>query len=188
MGFCHDLQQRDLKKPTPSMQPFVDAIPPDTDILAIHGPVYGHRDVISRGISVGSVNLRDWAHSHRPAAVVCGHIHEARGWEVDERGTTYVNVACVTQRYHAIEDAAYVVDVGVPRSRAGGASDTAQGGVPDVGALPSEELQQAAATADAPATTTSADAPAATPFRDVTDPAYVPILHRKRAAVTCVTS
>lgn len=114
MAFCHDLHTEG--KPTPTMRAPLARIPADTDLLAVHGPAYTFLDQIAYGgRSVGSASLRDWVVQHRPALLACGHIHEARGALRDsETGVTFVNVACLTHRYKEIQDAATVVDIGIP--------------------------------------------------------------------------
>lgn len=137
MAFCHVLKTEG--RPTPTMNAPLSLIPSDTDILAVHGPAFGYLDQILYGKrSVGSASLRDWALKHKPAVLVCGHIHEARGALRDKpSNVTFLNVACLTARYKQIEDAATVMDVGIPVKYVGGGRAAS--------VLPSEELPAPAA-------------------------------------------
>jgi Icc-related predicted phosphoesterase len=81
----------DFYWPAESWQPPYGAIPPDVDVLVVHGPCKGLVD----GNAGCPLLLRHVLERVRPRLVVCGHIHEARG--VAERdGITFVNAAnCV---------------------------------------------------------------------------------------------
>ena len=58
-------------------------------ILVPHAPPFGTKlDIIHAGFHVGSTAVRDVVEECTPSAVVCGHIHEARG--VDAIGTTTI--------------------------------------------------------------------------------------------------
>lgn len=54
-------------------------------IFVPHAPPYGTRlDIIHAGFHVGSTAVRDFVEDHPVDAVVCGHIHEARGIDAIE--------------------------------------------------------------------------------------------------------
>lgn len=58
-------------------------------ILVPHAPPFGTRvDIIHSGIHAGSSAVRDVIEECDPAAVICGHIHEARG--IDSIGRTKI--------------------------------------------------------------------------------------------------
>lgn len=70
---------------------------PTCDILVSHGPPRGagdHIPGVGRTIHVGSETLRDHLKVIEPMMVICGHIHEARGYYGTVR-----NVASVDGNY-----------------------------------------------------------------------------------------
>lgn len=79
--------------PTPFEEPdegFARTLEPlmeGTDVLVLHQPVRGFRDLIVGVGDVGSVSLLKLVTEHRPRLVLSGHIHEAKGLDVWE--TTY---------------------------------------------------------------------------------------------------
>ena len=77
------------------------AIPPETDVLVVHGPPFGSLDKTAPrfgGEHVGSPSLRGWIERQQPEAVICGHIHE--GFGVDRIGSTAVyNVSYLDASY-----------------------------------------------------------------------------------------
>jgi Icc-related predicted phosphoesterase len=98
------------------------AIPPDTDVLVVHGPPFGSLDQTAPqfgSIHVGSPSLRAWIEAHQPEAVVCGHIHERFG--VDRIGSTTVyNVSYLDESYdHMPGREPVVIDIAAGRSNAG---------------------------------------------------------------------
>ena len=60
------------------------AIPPDTDLLLVHGPPAGHVDMTSRAGRVGCQDLREAVHQRSISVVVSGHLHSAYGTDADE--------------------------------------------------------------------------------------------------------
>lgn len=55
-------------------------MPGQIDVLVTHAPPFDSgADVIGSGISVGSKAVRELVERIQPLAVLCGHIHEARG-------------------------------------------------------------------------------------------------------------
>jgi Icc-related predicted phosphoesterase len=77
-------------------------IPPNTDILVVHGPPHKIRDKTQEGAHHGSTTLLNRINEIKPGLVVCGHIHEDRGVYLIERedghDTWVVNASCVTRR------------------------------------------------------------------------------------------
>lgn len=94
-------------------------MPDDTDLVVTHGPPYGCCDRVARTGAfdphVGSTTLRERLAASRVRYAVCGHIHEAYGWDEIERedgGRVEVfNVSAVTETYAKRDDPAVVFDV-----------------------------------------------------------------------------
>lgn len=81
-----------------------DLIPPDTDILVVHGPPHGYGDGVPRrgGLdSTGSPSLLDRIRQIQPKLVVFGHIHEGRGeWLVGN--SRLANVTLLNASYEPV--------------------------------------------------------------------------------------
>ncbi|MCB0190891.1 MAG: metallophosphoesterase family protein [Anaerolineae bacterium] len=60
-------------------------------VLISHSPPKGAVDVSSRGISLGSVAVREVIEQQQPALVVCGHIHESAGQQAQVGNSVVVN-------------------------------------------------------------------------------------------------
>jgi Icc-related predicted phosphoesterase len=88
-----------------------DLIPEGTDILMTHGPPRGLGDFVPynqkyadkygtppQGEHVGDPTLNGAIGRVQPSTVLCGHIHEARGWHFAGL-TAIVNAAAVDQYY-----------------------------------------------------------------------------------------
>jgi Icc-related predicted phosphoesterase len=58
-----------------------EAIPNDADVIVVHSPPFGIVDKANNGSHAGCPALRTAITRTRAALVVCGHIHEARGFE-----------------------------------------------------------------------------------------------------------
>jgi Icc-related predicted phosphoesterase len=56
-------------------------IPLDADIVITHTPPHSHCDSLGTGEAVGCKALRQALSKVRPLLAVCGHVHEARGYE-----------------------------------------------------------------------------------------------------------
>jgi len=84
---------------------------PAWEIVLSHSPP--HRTALDRtrrGEHVGSRAVRAFIEQHRPALVVCGHIHEARG--IDTIGSTrIVNCGQASRGYYAVAEVNEAVDV-----------------------------------------------------------------------------
>jgi Icc-related predicted phosphoesterase len=64
---------------------------PEECVLVTHSPPQGAVDVSSRGVSLGSVTVRQVIETHRLRLVVCGHIHESSGKHEFIESTPVVN-------------------------------------------------------------------------------------------------
>lgn len=64
---------------------------PRNGVLVSHSPPKGTLDVSSRGLSLGSVAVRETIEAKEPRLVVCGHIHESGGKSETIGETTVVN-------------------------------------------------------------------------------------------------
>lgn len=58
-----------------------EQIPLDADIVITHTPPHSHCDMLSTGEPVGCKALRQALSKVRPLLAVCGHVHEARGYD-----------------------------------------------------------------------------------------------------------
>jgi Icc-related predicted phosphoesterase len=71
-------------------------------VVVSHAAPYGTRvDRAHLGKHLGSRSLRKFIDEHRPAASICGHIHEGRGVDVIG-GTTVVNPGPFRDRLYAL--------------------------------------------------------------------------------------
>ena len=73
-------------------------IPPDTDILLTHGPVYGILDQLLNEQHAGDKDLLRKVVEIKPKVHVCGHIHEAYG-SVKRQGIRFINACVLNERY-----------------------------------------------------------------------------------------
>lgn len=73
-------------------------IPPDTDVLLTHGPVYGILDVLLNEQHSGDKDLLRKVMEIKPKVHVCGHIHEAYG-SVKRQGIRFVNACVLNEQY-----------------------------------------------------------------------------------------
>ncbi len=72
-------------------------------VLVSHHPPHGKVDVAWDGVHAGLYELARLVEELKPLAVLCGHIHEARG--VDEwNGTIVVNPGPLAKGYYALID------------------------------------------------------------------------------------
>jgi Icc-related predicted phosphoesterase len=60
-------------------------------VLISHSPPKGAVDRSSRGLSLGSVAVRETILQKKPALVVCGHIHESGGMQEKIENTVVIN-------------------------------------------------------------------------------------------------
>ena len=79
-------------------------IPPDTDILVLHGPPHGYGDGVPRSGGMdhtGSPSLLRRIEEIAPRLAIFGHIHEGRGeWQVGR--TTLANVTILDEQYEHV--------------------------------------------------------------------------------------
>lgn len=80
---------------------FWNMIPPETDIVITHGPVYGILDTVINGRNVGCLDLYNKLLEIRPKAHICGHIHEGYGW-VKRFGIRFINASLQNEMYELI--------------------------------------------------------------------------------------
>lgn len=70
-----------------------DLIPEDTDVLITHGPARGMRDFTGDEHAGCEELMRRKQQLHGLRLHVCGHIHQAYGVTVDEKGCIHANAA-----------------------------------------------------------------------------------------------
>jgi Icc-related predicted phosphoesterase len=73
-------------------------IPPDTDMLITHGPVFSILDKTTRGEAAGCEDLLRKVQEIAPRIHLCGHIHEARG-QMEIGRTHYINASVLDEHY-----------------------------------------------------------------------------------------
>lgn len=81
------------------LQEKYDLITDGIDILISHTPPYGILDKNISGEWCGSESLRNAMFRTKPKYLICGHIHECGGKEVDLTTTSVVNCSYVNERY-----------------------------------------------------------------------------------------
>jgi Icc-related predicted phosphoesterase len=64
---------------------------PQGAVLVSHSPPHGHVDRASTGQHLGSTAVLETVRRTRPALVVCGHIHDAWGQQVEIDGVPVLN-------------------------------------------------------------------------------------------------
>lgn len=74
-----------------------DHIPPQTDILVTHGPVFNILDKTTRGEHTGCKDLLQKTQEIMPAFHICGHIHEAYGTAKND-STQFINASVSNER------------------------------------------------------------------------------------------
>lgn len=87
--------ENDLKKE-------YDNIPEDIDILISHTPPYGILDKSIYGEHCGSISLRNTMMRVKPKYLICGHIHECGGKEIDLCSTYVINCSYVNEKYKPV--------------------------------------------------------------------------------------
>jgi Icc-related predicted phosphoesterase len=73
-------------------------IPPDTDILITHGPVFGILDTVMNDRHVGCKDLLIKVKEIKPKVHVCGHIHESYG-KAKKGDTLFINACVLNESY-----------------------------------------------------------------------------------------
>ena len=77
-------------------------IPNDLDVLISHTPPYGIFDRSISGELCGSISMRNTMMSKKPRYLVCGHIHECGGKEIDLCTTKVINCSYVNENYKPV--------------------------------------------------------------------------------------
>jgi uncharacterized protein len=71
-------------------------------IFVPHAPPYGTKlDIVHSGYHVGSTAVREFIELMKPDVVICGHIHEGRGYDTIEK-TQIVNCGYGHHGYYAV--------------------------------------------------------------------------------------
>jgi Icc-related predicted phosphoesterase len=76
-------------------------IPPDTDVLITHGPVFGILDTVMNDRHVGCKDLLKKVKEVKPKVHVCGHIHESYG-KIKKNETLFINACVLNESYEFI--------------------------------------------------------------------------------------
>ena len=82
-----------------------DLIPPDTDVLVTHGPVFEILDKTVRGQFVGCADLLTSVKEIKPKVHLCGHIHEAYG-SLAKGETLFINASLLNEKYNYVNQPA----------------------------------------------------------------------------------
>lgn len=72
---------------------------PSAGVLVTHSPPKGCLDVSSSGNSLGSTAVWEALQRCRPQLVVCGHIHDSSGRQMQVGGTTIINAGPLGMRF-----------------------------------------------------------------------------------------
>lgn len=86
-----------------------DLIPKDIDILISHTPPYGILDKNIEGEHCGSIELRNAMMRVKPKYLVCGHLHECGGKEIDLTMTRVINCSYVNEFYKAVNKSMRII-------------------------------------------------------------------------------
>ena len=73
-------------------------------IMVLHFPVKGYLDEVSSGANTGSTGALKIVEKYKPFMVLSGHIHETRGYRIDDNGIIYLNPGPLSQGFAAIID------------------------------------------------------------------------------------
>ena len=73
-------------------------IPPDTDLLITHGPVFSKLDITKNGQNVGCKELLNTVEQIKPKVHICGHIHEGYG-QICTPTTNFINASLLDENY-----------------------------------------------------------------------------------------
>lgn len=101
----------------PAIRAYWDRIPDGVDVLVTHGPPLYYGDWVPRGEHVGCADLLDTVARVRPRYHIFGHIHCDRGVRVGQgavSATTFVNAACLDDRYDVVPTCGIVLDIKTP--------------------------------------------------------------------------
>ena len=78
-----------------------ELIPPGTDLLITHGPVYGFLDQTGTEQHAGCADLLRKVLTVKPKVHVCGHIHESYG-SLKRSGIRFINASLVNEHYDLV--------------------------------------------------------------------------------------
>lgn len=91
------------------IEPHWVKIPTNTDILVVHGPPFGHCDLLAPRFRrsgeyphVGCADLKVAIERVKPKVVVFGHIHEGYGKVEGDDGIIYINASSLNENYTPI--------------------------------------------------------------------------------------
>lgn len=98
------------KQPIPySIKKHWDMIPTNTDILLVHGPPFGHGDLLAHKFRrngeyprVGCADLNVAIEKVKPKIVAFGHIHEGYGKVMGEDNVIYINASSLNENYNPV--------------------------------------------------------------------------------------
>lgn len=76
-------------------------IPPDTDVLLTHGPVYGILDMVVNEQHAGDKDLLKKIIELKPKVHICGHIHESYGM-IKRHGIKFINACLLNESYELV--------------------------------------------------------------------------------------
>jgi len=79
-----------------------EKIPYNLDILISHGPPHGILDMNYARVHCGSIKLRQNMILKDPKYIICGHIHEWGGKEIDLVMTKVINCSYVDENYRPV--------------------------------------------------------------------------------------
>lgn len=100
-AFNRHIEEKNATARHPWIKPHWDMVPEGTEILLTHGPAHLILDKVVRGdFNVGCPHLAKRIEELGIGMHVCGHIHEARGFEYIGK-TTYVNASSLDHMYYA---------------------------------------------------------------------------------------
>lgn len=85
----------------PAIRKHWEMIPPGTDLLITHGPVYGFLDITATEQHVGCQDLLRTVLLIKPKVHLCGHIHEAYGM-IKRSGIRFYNACMVNDQYDLV--------------------------------------------------------------------------------------
>lgn len=78
-----------------------ELIPPKTDLLLTHGPVYGFLDQLVNEQHAGCQDLLRVVLTLKPRVHICGHIHESYGIII-RSGIKFINASVVNEHYELV--------------------------------------------------------------------------------------
>jgi Icc-related predicted phosphoesterase len=80
-----------------------DMVPPDTDILITHGPIYNTLDLNMKGDHTGCKDLLNRIIELKPKVHVCGHIHESFG-SIRKFNVKLINASVLNETFELVNE------------------------------------------------------------------------------------